>query len=128
MDLAQIACSQGHFAEGRTRYRESIALWKEGGNRKGLALTLAVFANCLVKEVEGTQNFRQAAQAAQLMGAAQALRMSVGSPASEDAVYENEAATLRAFLGQAEFDTAFQTGQTLSWDQITAIIDSESSG
>jgi hypothetical protein len=70
----------------------------------------------------------QALQAARLMGAAQALRESVGSPASVDAVYEHEAAALRNVLGQAEFDRAFHIGRSSPWENTVAFVSGQNSG
>jgi tetratricopeptide (TPR) repeat protein len=107
--LGTIAAERREYARATTYYREEIEqLWKFG-DRRGLVLGFASLADMLAKDNDDVT-------AAQLLGAADALRHSIGSAISLDNVaeYETIVAGVREHLSAAAFQAAWQDGQALS--------------
>ncbi len=114
--LGTLAAERQAYAQAATYYREEIALLWKFGDRRGLALGFASLADLLAKSNESVT-------AAQLLGAADALRQSIGFTISLDnlAEYETIVANVQAHLNAAAFQTAWQEGQALSLDGAVAL-------
>ena len=102
----------------------SLALRRDLGDRRGVALSLEGFA--LLAAALG-----QPRRGTQLWGAADSLRQAIGETRwpVEQAEYEQSIVTLRAALGEEGFAAAWAEGRVLSLDAAVALAlqDSESS-
>jgi DNA-binding CsgD family transcriptional regulator len=124
-DSYGIACAQlvlGWVATGRrdgataaANYAESLSLWQELGTQEGVVDVLAGVA-----ELAGTAG--QAALAARLLAAAEALGEAVGYvlPAPERARYDRTRAELRASLGAVAFAREWAAGLTITLGEAVA--------
>jgi non-specific serine/threonine protein kinase len=108
--LGNVALERGDAPQAADRYREALALAQELGDRAGVARCLEGFASILIEQG------RQPAQAAQLYGAAEALREAAGIPANPSgrARHEERVAELERVLGCPAFPAAWQRGRALS--------------
>jgi predicted ATPase len=88
---------------------EALALDRELGNWAYGAYCLESFAGLAGARAQGTR-------AAQLWGAAEALRTNIGAPLPHDArlLYEPSIATARAKLGEAAWEAAFAQGMAMA--------------
>lgn len=111
--LGYIAYRRGDHAAARACYRESFPLLAESGDQQDIAEWLESLA--LLAQAED-----KPALAAQLFGAASALRVAIGVPvAAKDAVETAERiAALRTEMGDAAFEAAWSAGELLDWRQI----------
>jgi non-specific serine/threonine protein kinase len=97
-ELAHIERRAGNLAEARRLYKETIVVWQEFGQRPAIAHQLECFAF-----LAGAQN--QSRRAARLLGAAEALRETIGASMTspERIEYDREVTALQA---QMEAETA----------------------
>jgi non-specific serine/threonine protein kinase len=118
-NLAYVAQFQGEYDRAETRWRESLAVYRQLGHDRGIAICLAGFAGLAgaVGEPE---------HAARLFGAAATLSETVAAlwPADR-ADYEENVARVRAALGQGAFAAAWEEGRTLSLEQALALVSGE---
>ncbi len=112
LNLGCVMLYQGEYEQGATFFRESLELFRELGNKLHLAEALEGMAG-----IFGAQ--MQAEGAAQLFGAAEGLRESVGAPLSpsDQLFYEPLLDMTRKLLGDEPFKTAWKTGRDLSAEQ-----------
>jgi predicted ATPase/DNA-binding SARP family transcriptional activator len=114
--LGRVATYRGDYAQAHGCYTESLRLVRELGNRPAMATCLEGLA-CLAATVDqGAQNpgaASEAGQAAQLFGAAQALREAIGAPLPpvHRAEHERNVAAVRGMLGEAAFAAAWAEGR-----------------
>ncbi|HSD85746.1 MAG TPA: tetratricopeptide repeat protein [Anaerolineae bacterium] len=114
--LGTLAAERQAYAQAASYYREEIALLWKFGDRRALALGFASLADLLAKSNDSVI-------AAQLLGAADALRQSVGFTISLDnlAEYESIVAGVQAHLEATAFQTAWREGQALALDKAVAL-------
>lgn len=113
-NLGAAAQSQSEWDRAESLFAQSLLSCHELGDRPGLAECLERLANVYIAR-------SQPAGAAELFGAAGALRKATGSvmPAAEHADYEQQLAGVRAVLGDEAFSAARAKGSAAP-DQIVA--------
>ena len=114
--LGKVAALQGDYTAARAFYKESLALLGKGDTDKVL------IASSLKKLADVVAAQDEPAWAARLLGAAEALRESVGTPVwpVERAAYERSVATARIQLGEKAFAAAWAQGCTMTPEQALA--------
>jgi non-specific serine/threonine protein kinase len=112
-DLAIARARLGQAEDARGALEEAIAIVQEIGARREGAYALEGTAEWLAERGDG-----DAREAALLLGAAAALRESIGSPlvTVEQRQRDGLLAKLEAVLGRAEFDAARQEGGALEFE------------
>src|SRR5579871_1919807 len=110
-----MAANRGDYASAWTYNEESLTIYGETGDRRGLAFSLETFAGLAFKE-------ERLEQAAALWGAAEALREELGSPLSPNATeeYGRDVAEVRQALGEEAFLAAWAKGCAMSLEQAIA--------
>ena len=113
--LAINLLARGDTARAQAHFREAIALAWKYGSLATVALELPMLAAALAAE-------GQAERAARLLGAAAALRESIGlTDANEEASgASHEAAQVRAALGDDRFSAAWDAGRAQSLELMIA--------
>jgi tetratricopeptide (TPR) repeat protein len=111
-NLGQVAFAQGDFAEARSFFLESLGIAKELGDRLGSTSCLEGLAG--VYALQG-----EPARAAQLLGAADALRKALNAPvqSADRADYERFVAGARAAMDADAFEAAWAEGRSLTLEQ-----------
>jgi tetratricopeptide (TPR) repeat protein len=114
-DLALAACLVGNFAEAQRLYAESLAIFRETGDRHNLMWALEGEAGLLAA-------IGQAAPATKLLGAAAALRTAAGLPVPpvERQRVATSVAAARRSLGESGFATAWGDGQRMTAEHAIA--------
>lgn len=112
LNLGHVALQQEDAARALAAFGESMAICHELNYHGGIALALAGCAGALRLHGEITA-------ATRLLAAATALRDTIGAvfDATDQAVYERDLATIRAYLDDAVFQAAWRAGQELSFEQ-----------
>ena len=107
---------QGNYQRARAFYEESLTLATDLGDRWGIAKALEGFA-----WVAGARD--KPALGAQLWSAADALRLSIGTPLppNEQAEHEQALDEVRAALGDAAYTVAWAEGHRLSLEAAAAL-------
>jgi tetratricopeptide (TPR) repeat protein len=134
-NLGLVARCQADYGAARALYREGLALRRELGDRRGTAACLEGLAGAAL-EMAGRggdpgmgasgREERSAAvharRAARLLGAAHAIRQSLGASLSphQQAELAKQLAQLRAALGKAAFSAAWEAGRAMSLEEATA--------
>jgi tetratricopeptide (TPR) repeat protein len=115
-DLGRVVLDQGDTDRAAALFGESLKLSLEPENENGITLNLVSLAG-----VAGALG--QPARAAQLLGAAEAIRESIGRSLTpvERAVVEQYAASVRAQLDEATFAVMWAEGQKMSLEQAKAV-------
>ena len=113
--LAQVEASQGDLAAARTLYEQGLTIARERNYKDLLPICLEGLA-----DVVGVQG--EPAWAAQLWGAAEALREGMGVPISPvyRASYERAVTAARTELGEQAFAAAWAEGRTMTPEQALA--------
>lgn len=115
VDLAELERDRGNWEQAAPLFLEALGLGRDLGFGE-------VVASCLegLASLEFMQ--RRAERAAQLYGAAQALRDAMGSPMHASAIdeYEQHVDGVRNTLGGESFTLAWNQGQQLSLEQAIA--------
>jgi DNA-binding CsgD family transcriptional regulator len=113
--LGKVLASSGDYAAAYARYEENLAISGELGEKW-------VIAACLVGLGEVVAAQRQLAWAAQLWGAAEAVRAAIGIPISpvELADYERSLSAARVHLGERAFAAAWSQGRSMTPQQALA--------
>ncbi len=113
--LARVVMVQGDGAAARTLYEESLTLARELNH-------LWLIASCLEGWATLVAEQGQFAWAAQLWGAAESLRTTIGVPlpAVERADYERAVAAARAALQEGIFAARWAEGRSMSPEQAIA--------
>jgi predicted ATPase/class 3 adenylate cyclase len=111
-ELAHLERRQGHFAQAKPLYGETIQEWQKVGHRAAIAHELECFA-FIAKAQEDDQ------RAAQLLGAAEILRENINIPMNpmERPEYEREVNDLRTYMDKAAFSKAWAEGRALTMEQ-----------
>jgi tetratricopeptide (TPR) repeat protein len=111
-ELAHLERRQGHFAQAKPLYRETIQEWQRIGHRAAIAHELECFA-FIAKAQEEDQ------RAARLFGAAESLRENINIPMNppEHVDYDREVSDLRANMDDAAFARAWAEGRVLTMEQ-----------
>jgi ATP/maltotriose-dependent transcriptional regulator MalT len=114
-DLGRVALDQGDPDRAAALFRESLKLSWEPENEIGITLSLVGLAR-----VAG--ELGQPARATQLLGAAEAIRESIGRSLTpvEHTVFERYEATIRAQLDDATFAVMWAEGQKMTLEQAKA--------
>src|SRR5439155_2501847 len=107
--LGLCACAQGDLPSARQRLEEGWELCRDIGDKRSLAYALEAFASLSTRE-------QHPERAALLLGAASALRESIGSPLppSEQPADTARKRGLRDALGEDVFTGQWNAGRTLS--------------
>jgi tetratricopeptide (TPR) repeat protein len=112
--VARLRRMQGRPEEARVLLVESLALRRRAGNRLGIAECLEGLAAVAATE--------HPPRAARLLGAATALRERLGAPLppADRPEQEHCLSAIRAVVGEADFATAWASGQALDWREAAA--------
>src|ERR1700682_5765791 len=111
--MGLMACDQGDHRSAQAPLKESLAIFLELGDQRGIAEALEGLAYAF--------SLDRSAEAALLWGAAKRLREEIGAPQnpSDWARAERQVAEARAALGNdAAFDLAWQEGRAMSMEQM----------
>ncbi len=113
--LGKIYTTEGNYAAAQTLYEQSLAISGELSEKWVATVFLVALG-----EVVAAQ--RQLAWAAQLWGAAEALRDAIGIPIPlvERADYERSVSATRVHLGERAFAAAWAQGQSMTLEQALA--------
>jgi tetratricopeptide (TPR) repeat protein len=114
--LGQTALAQGDTSAAAQHLTEALRLFRDEGDRGAISFCLSGLAGVAVVDGEPKR-------AAQLYGAAESLRQSIGArqaPASR-ATRERLTAAAREQLGEAAFVAAWAEGQEMTVDQAIAL-------
>ena len=113
--LGKVLVAEGDYAAARAQYEESLVIAGELGEKW-------IIAACLVELGEVVAAQRQLAWAAQLWGAAEALRDALGIPIQpvERADYERAVSSARVHLGERVFAAAWAQGRSMTPEQALA--------
>jgi predicted ATPase/class 3 adenylate cyclase len=111
--LGWIAISQRDWIRAKEKLRESLRVRHEIGDKGGCAW-------CLERLAEMAFALGQAEKAVHLLGAAAALRISIGSVIDpvDHAEYQDKLARLRTELGTSRFGSLWDEGHALTLDQV----------
>jgi non-specific serine/threonine protein kinase len=114
-NLGDLARGQGHLPQAAALYRESLTVYQKSGTPFNINQVLESMAALAVAE-------RQPEHAARLLGAAQALRDSVGLPVYTDlrAEHDQVIEAARGALGEAGFTAAWAEGEAMDLQQAIA--------
>lgn len=123
-DLGNDRCRQGDLAGAAELFRQALVIMRRLGDRRRIAVTLENFAGLAVAAGQGEH-------AARWLGAADAVRLEIGTPRPEPerraADQARAVATVR--MGAATFAAAFAAGRTLSLDEVLAeVCDTQRAG
>ena len=111
-----MAYGQGDYAAARASYAESLTLCREIGDKMFIVYDLLGLAGVAAEPGEDMR------RAAQLAGAAEALRAAIGLTVEpfERGIYERAVAAAQAALGEEAFAAAFAAGQRMTLDEAVA--------
>jgi predicted ATPase/serine/threonine protein kinase/DNA-binding CsgD family transcriptional regulator len=114
--LGRVAESLGDYASAHAHCEESLAIGRVVGDNLGIASCLEELSSVVAAQGEPTW-------AAQLWGAAEAQRSSLGTPMPpvDRADYERSVAAARAHLGKKAFVVAWEEGRTMTAEQALAV-------
>ncbi len=113
--LGKIIAAQGDYAAARGLFEQSLAISGELGEKWVIAMGLVGLGEVVAA-------LRQLAWAAQLWGAAEALRDAIGIPIPpvELASYERSVSAARVHLGERAFAAAWAQGRSMTPEQALA--------
>ena len=119
-ELGHIARHTGNLGEAKAIYQETIRSWQDSGNRGAIANQLECFAFMAITEEEPYR-------AARLFGVAEALRDKAQSPMTdfERIEYDQSVSQLRAMLAEAEFNSLWAEGKSMTMEQAIRLALSE---
>ncbi|MBK7474204.1 MAG: tetratricopeptide repeat protein [Betaproteobacteria bacterium] len=112
-NLGRLALDQDDLPRACSLFRESLTIQRELGDRRGIADSLAGLA-AAVPRVGGSLD------AARIFGAAEQLRIEIGSPLApkDQPRHDRRVAAARSVLGDdAAFDRAWQEGRALTTEE-----------
>ena len=114
-ELGHLPRQQGRYAEAAAVYAETMRVWQELGHRAAVAYELECLA-CIARAVGPAE------RAAQLFGAAEALRERIGSSMTptERREYDQAVAQLRAQAEPALVEAAWARGRALTLEEAVA--------
>ncbi len=113
--LARVAVHQGEFTAASALYEESLAITREIGDKLNAASCLEGLAGVAAAQKNPTW-------AARLLGAAEALRDTLGTPIPpiELPLYQRSVANTRAQLGEKAYTQAWTEGRGMNLEQALA--------
>jgi predicted ATPase/DNA-binding CsgD family transcriptional regulator len=113
--LARVAVRQGELVTARTLYEESLTITREIGDTSNTASCLEELAGVAVAQ-------QNPVWAARLLGAAEVLRDTLGTPVPpvERPLYERSVANTRAQLGEKAYVQALIEGRSMTPEQAVA--------
>jgi predicted ATPase/class 3 adenylate cyclase len=111
-EFAHLERREGHSAQAKLLYRETIQAWQKLGHRAAVAHELECFAFIAKTEEEDER-------AARLLGAAEVLRERINLPMMpiERPEYDREVNDLRNNMEEATFARAWAEGRTMTMEQ-----------
>jgi predicted ATPase/transcriptional regulator with XRE-family HTH domain len=111
----QVALARGELDDAYLRFAESLQLALDLGYKPGIAWCLAGLAATAALDA-------QPVRAAQLWGAAEALRSAIGirPPPASRVLYDRAITTARGQLGDAAFEAAWAAGQAIPLEDAIA--------
>ena len=111
-ELAHVLREHGEIDEPLNIYRELLPKWKDLGHRAAVAHELECIAFILSKKDD-------IQRAAQLLGAAEALREVIDSSMTtiEQAEYEGEVSILRSKMNKVDLEKAWNEGRGMTMDE-----------
>jgi hypothetical protein len=111
-ELAHVLREHGEIDEPLNIYRELLPKWKDLGHRAAVAHELECIAFILSKKGD-------IQRAAQLLGAAEALREVIDSSMTtlEQAEYDREVSALRSKMNEIDFEKAWNEGREMTMDE-----------
>jgi predicted ATPase/transcriptional regulator with XRE-family HTH domain len=114
-NIGLVAHKQGHYQRALELFSQSLVLFREVGNRNGIAECLEGIAGA-----DGAEGRYE--RAARLWGAAEALRIAIGSPLipADRAEYDRSVESVRLAMGDIVFAAASNKGRALPLDQAIA--------
>jgi predicted ATPase/class 3 adenylate cyclase len=115
--LGKMACDKGNYRQAVADLEASLSLMQEAKNNRGIAYALEGFARLATKQ-------KQAILAAQLFGAAEALREALGAPlpVAERSEYNRNVADVRVQLIDTAFQEAWNEGRAIPFDHLIAVV------
>lgn len=115
-NLGEVALDQGEHAAARAFFEEGLTLQRELGDQRGIAFFFDGFARLAAAEGD-------AQRAAQLYGAAEAVREAIRASLSEAErlQHEHKVAAVRAQLGETTFSGRWNEGRSLKPDEAMAL-------
>jgi predicted ATPase/class 3 adenylate cyclase len=113
--LGRVAFDQGDYSGAQALLKENLEVCRVLGDRTGTMAAMEGLAGVAYRQ-------EQPVRAAQLFGAAHALRevLGVPKPPADRASHESIVAAVRTRLGEVAFTAAWEQGRTLSPDQALA--------
>lgn len=114
-NLGDIAHNQSDYASARALYTQRLSLLQRPEDRPSVAESLEGLAVVLLAQAEPRK-------AAQLWGAAEMLRQTLGFPLPDNKrkAHGEYLAQARSTLGEVVFTAAWEEGSALSWEQAVA--------
>lgn len=121
--LADIARQEGDFHQAADLYRETILVWRDTGRAESGVRTLESLAftmHGISKDEQGEARQARLVYAIILISAADVVRQSNSSPVNfvDKADYERELAEIQAAVGESAFQSAWESGQSMDFDQV----------
>jgi predicted ATPase/class 3 adenylate cyclase len=115
-NLAHLERQFGHLDRALVRYRDTIVAFRDVGQVGAVAHQLECFGFIALAQEQG-------ARAAQLFGAAQALREHTNTPMTpeEQVYYDDQVQRLRSTTDPTTFEAAWSHGRTLSMDDAVGL-------
>jgi hypothetical protein len=114
-----LAQRQGDSLQAAALFEESLKLFAELGNKMGIAECLEGLASVAAGEGQAADKGHRAERAAQLFGAAEALREAASTPLPpyRRAEVDRDLAAARARLDNAAFDAAWGAGRAMTMER-----------
>ena len=111
-ELGHVERQSGNLTQARVIYKETIRGWQDLGNRSAVAHELECFGFLAIPNEEPQR-------AAKLFGAAEALRETNQSPMAdyERIEYDQAISQLRSMLAEAEFNSLWAEGRSMTMEQ-----------
>jgi DNA-binding CsgD family transcriptional regulator len=118
--LGWVVFDQGDYAAAKALFEESLAIVRESDDKEFMASDLEALAG--VVYVQGNPTW-----AAQLWGAAEALRQAIGAPIApvNRATYESLVAAARMQVSEDSFREHWEEGRNVPYDQVLTLVERE---
>ncbi len=116
--LGRVVKDQAAAGRAAPLLAESLARFRDVGNRNGIAFTLELSAGLTVRD----EHSLAAARAARLFGAANAVRAAIGSPLApfDQPTYDADVQAARAHLDNDAWEAAWAEGRAMTLEQAIA--------
>jgi tetratricopeptide (TPR) repeat protein len=122
--LGRMAHSQGDYARAAAFHAESLTLRREAGAKRGIAESLEGLAGVLAAAQDQPA---VAEKAARLLGAAEAVRETIGAPLPpvERSDHDRHVAAVHARLSEEAFAAAWAKGRAMTLEQAIVYVQEE---